>query len=136
MKATRILVVEDEAIVAMVIKKRLMQLGYTVSGVAATGKDAITKVEGTFPDLVLMDIMLKGDMDGIEAAEEIRKRFSIPVVYLTAHSDENTLNRAKQTEPYGYILKPFTERDLSSNIEIAIHKHLREKEKEKSAEDK
>jgi len=130
MKAARILVVEDEAIVAMVIKKRLMNLGYSVSGVAATGKDAITKVEGTFPDLVLMDIMLKGDMDGIEAAEEIRKRFSIPVVYLTAHSDENTLERAKQTEPYGYILKPFTERDLSSNIEIAIHKHLREKEKE------
>ncbi|KGK99649.1 chemotaxis protein CheY [Methanococcoides methylutens] len=130
MKSTRILVVEDEAIVAMVIKKRLMNLGYSVSGVAATGKDAITKVEGTFPDLVLMDIMLKGDMDGIEAADEIRKRFSIPVVYLTAHSDENTLERAKQTEPYGYILKPFTERDLSSNIEIAIHKHLKEKQKE------
>lgn len=135
MKATRILVVEDEAIVAMVIKKRLMNLGYSVSGVAATGKDAITKVEGTFPDLVLMDIMLKGDMDGIEAADEIRKRFSIPVVYLTAHSDENTLERAKLTEPYGYILKPFTERDLSSNIEIAIHKHLREKQKERSDED-
>ncbi|WP_135612341.1 response regulator [Methanococcoides sp. AM1] len=133
MKATRILVVEDEAIVAMVIKKRLMNLGYSVSGVAATGKDAITKVEGTFPDLVLMDILLKGDMDGIEAAEEIRKRFSIPVVYLTAHSDENTLERAKQTEPYGYILKPFTERDLSSNIEIAIHKHLKEKQKDNSA---
>lgn len=132
MKSTRILVVEDEAIVAMVIKKRLMNLGYSVSGVAATGKDAITKVEGTFPDLVLMDIMLKGDMDGIEAADEIRKRFSIPVVYLTAHSDENTLERAKQTEPYGYILKPFTERDLSSNIEIAIHKHLKEKQKESS----
>ncbi|MCD4807456.1 MAG: response regulator [Methanococcoides sp.] len=126
MKNTRILVVEDEAIVAMVIKKRLMDLGYVVSGVAATGTDAINKVEGTFPDLVLMDIMLKGDMDGIEAAEEIRKRFSIPVIYLTAHSDENTLERAKLTEPYGYIIKPFTERDLSSNIEIAIHKHRRE----------
>ncbi|SET12090.1 CheY chemotaxis protein or a CheY-like REC (receiver) domain [Methanococcoides vulcani] len=133
MKDTRILVVEDEAIVAMAIKKRLMTLGYSVSGVAATGKDAITKVEGTFPDLVLMDIMLKGDMDGIEAAGEIRKRFSIPVVYLTAHSDEKTLERAKQTEPYGYILKPFTERDLSSNIEIAIHKHLKEEQKENSA---
>lgn len=135
MKAARILVVEDEAIVAMVIKKRLVNLGYSVSGVAATGKDAITKVEGTFPDLVLMDIMLKGDMDGIEAADEIRKRFSIPVVYLTAHSDEKTLERAKQTEPYGYILKPFTEKDLSTNIEIAIHKHLREKEKESTEKD-
>jgi CheY-like chemotaxis protein len=128
MKNIRILVVEDEAIVAMVIKKRLMGLGYVVSGVAATGADTINKVEGTFPDLVLMDIMLKGDMDGIETADEIRKRFSIPVIYLTAHSDENTLERAKLTEPYGYILKPFTERDLSSNIEIAIHKHRREME--------
>ncbi len=126
MKNIRILVVEDEAIVAMVIKKRLIDLGYIVSGVAATGEDAITKVEGTFPDLVLMDIMLKGEMDGIEAAEQIRQRFSIPVVYLTAHSDENTLERAKLTEPYGYIIKPFTENDLTSNIEIAIHKHMRE----------
>ncbi|NPE31107.1 response regulator [Methanococcoides sp. SA1] len=130
MKNTRILVVEDEAIVAMVIKKRLMGLGYVVSGIAATGTDAINKVEGTFPDLVLMDIMLKGEMDGIEVADEIRKRFSIPVVYLTAHSDEKTLERAKLTEPYGYLLKPFTEKDLSTNIEIAIHKHLREMEKD------
>lgn len=132
MKNIRILVVEDEAIVAMVIKKRLIGLGYVVSGIAATGLDAINKVEGTYPDLVLMDIMLKGEMDGIEAAEQIRKRFSIPVIYLTAHSDEKTLERAKMTEPYGYIIKPFTERDLSSNIEIAIHKHLRETEKNKT----
>ncbi len=128
MKNIRILVVEDEAIVAMVIKKRLVNLGYIVSGIAATGKDAITKVEGTFPDLVLMDIMLKGEIDGIEAAQQIKEQFSIPVVYLTAHSDEKTLERAKLTEPYGYIIKPFTESDLTSNIEIAIHKHIREME--------
>ncbi|MEA1984154.1 MAG: response regulator [Euryarchaeota archaeon] len=132
MNTTRILIVEDEAIVAMVVKKRLTNMGYIVSGVASTGKDAITKVEGTFPDLVLMDIMLKGDMDGIEAATEIRKRFSVPVVYLTAYSDEATLERAKLTEPYGYILKPFTEHDLSTNIEIAVHKHMREMEQKGS----
>ncbi|MCD4703605.1 MAG: response regulator [Methanosarcinaceae archaeon] len=132
MKSTRILVVEDEAIVAMMIKKRLINMGYIVSGVASTGKDAIIKVEGTFPDLVLMDIMLKGDMDGIEAASEIRKRFSIPIVYLTAYSDEATLERAKLTEPYGYIMKPFTEHDLHTNVEIAVHKHMKEMAQKRS----
>ena len=132
MKSTRILVVEDEAIVAMMIKKRLINMGYIVSGVASTGKDAIIKVEGTFPDLVLMDIMLKGDMDGIEAASEIRKRFSIPIVYLTAYSDETTLERAKLTEPYGYIMKPFTEHDLHTNVEIAVHKHMKEMAQKRS----
>jgi CheY-like chemotaxis protein len=124
---SRILVVEDEAIVAMVIKRRLKDLGYIVSGVASTGKDAITKVEGTFPDLVLMDIRLKGDMDGIEATKIIKDRFSLPVVYLTAHSDDITFKKAKETDPDGYILKPFTEKDLSTTIEIALHKFRKEK---------
>lgn len=127
MKNSRILVVEDEAIVAMVIKRRLKDLGYIVSGVASTGKDAITKVEGTFPDLVLMDIRLKGDMDGIEATKIIKDRFSLPVVYLTAHSDDVTFKKAKETAPDGYILKPFTEKDLSTTIEIALHKFRKEK---------
>ncbi|WP_129596284.1 response regulator [Methanohalophilus profundi] len=127
MKNSRILVVEDEAIVAMVIKRRLQDLGYIVSGVASTGKDAITKVEGTFPDLVLMDIRLKGDMDGIEATKIIKDRFSLPVVYLTAHSDDVTFKKAKETDPDGYILKPFTEKDLSTTIEIALHKFRKEK---------
>ncbi|KXS44290.1 MAG: response regulator receiver protein [Methanohalophilus sp. T328-1] len=127
MKKSRILVVEDEAIVAMVIKRRLQDLGYIVSGVASTGKDAITKVEGTFPDLVLMDIRLKGDMDGIEATKTIKDRFSLPVVYLTAHSDDVTFKKAKETDPDGYILKPFTEKDLSTTIEIALHKFRKEK---------
>ncbi|MFW5987258.1 MAG: response regulator [Methanohalophilus sp.] len=128
MNNSRILVVEDEAIVAMVIKRRLKDLGYIVSGVASTGKDAITKVEGTFPDLVLMDIRLKGDMDGIEATKIIKDRFSLPVVYLTAHSDDVTFKKAKETDPDGYILKPFTEKDLSTTIEIALHKFRKEKE--------
>lgn len=127
MNNSRILVVEDEAIVAMVIKRRLKDLGYIVSGVASTGKDAITKVEGTFPDLVLMDIRLKGDMDGIEATKIIKDRFSLPVVYLTAHSDDVTFKKAKETDPDGYILKPFTEKDLSTTIEIALHKFRKEK---------
>lgn len=127
MNKSRILVVEDEAIVAMVIKRRLKDLGYIVSGVASTGKDAITKVEGTFPDLVLMDIRLKGDMDGIEATKIIKDRFSLPVVYLTAHSDDVTFKKAKETDPDGYILKPFTEKDLSTTIEIALHKFRKEK---------
>lgn len=127
MNKSRILVVEDEAIVAMVIKRRLKDLSYIVSGVASTGKDAITKVEGTFPDLVLMDIRLKGDMDGIEATKIIKDRFSLPVVYLTAHSDDVTFKKAKETDPDGYILKPFTEKDLSTTIEIALHKFRKEK---------
>ncbi|OJH48382.1 response regulator receiver protein [Methanohalophilus portucalensis FDF-1] len=111
----------------MVIKRRLKDLGYIVSGVASTGKDAITKVEGTFPDLVLMDIRLKGDMDGIEATKIIKDRFSLPVVYLTAHSDDVTFKKAKETDPDGYILKPFTEKDLSTTIEITLHKFRKEK---------
>ncbi len=125
----RILVVEDEHIVAMGIKKMLKNLGYTVTGVASSGEDAISKTESTFPDVVLMDIMLKGDMDGVEAAREIRERFDVPIVYLTAYSDNNILERAKITEPFGYIIKPFDEKDLYSSIEIALHRQRKEKEK-------
>jgi len=125
----RILVVEDEHIVAMGIKKMLKNLGYTVTGVASSGEDAISKAESTFPDVVLMDIMLKGDMDGVEAAREIRGRFDVPVVYLTAYSDNKILERAKSTEPFGYIIKPFDEKDLYSSIEVALHRHREEKEK-------
>lgn len=125
----RILVVEDEHIVAMGIKKMLKSLGYTVTGVASSGEDAISKAESTFPDVVLMDIMLKGDMDGVEAAREIRERFDVPVVYLTAYSDNKILERAKRTEPFGYIVKPFEEKDLYGSIEVALHRHRKEKEK-------
>jgi len=124
----RILIVEDEHIVAMGIKRMLKNLGYTVTGVASSGADAISKAESTFPDLVLMDIMLKGELDGIGAAKEIKERFNLPVVYLTAYSDSNILERAKKTGPFGYIVKPFDEKDLHSNIEIALHRLRREKE--------
>ncbi|AKB78711.1 response regulator receiver [Methanosarcina horonobensis HB-1 = JCM 15518] len=123
----RILIVEDEHIVAMGIKRMLKGLGYTVTGVASSGEDAISKAESTFPDLVLMDIMLKGELDGVEAAKEIKERFDVPVVYLTAYSDSNILERVKKTGPFGYIVKPFDEKDLHSNIEIALHRYRKEK---------
>ncbi|TGC08998.1 response regulator [Methanolobus halotolerans] len=126
MNKAKILVVEDENVVALEIKKRLIRLGYVVPSVAASGKDAIIKAKGFLPDLVLMDIRLKGEMDGIEAAQEIRTQLGIPVIYLTAHSDEETLKRAKQTEPEGYILKPFVEDDLRTIIEVALYKYQKQ----------
>lgn len=122
----RILVVEDEIVVAMDIQKSLTSLGYSSPDMVFTGSDAVQIAVETHPDLVLMDIRLKGDMDGIEAAEQIRRRLDIPVVYLTAYADEQTLERAKRTQPYGYILKPFREKDLESSIEVALYKHSTE----------
>jgi two-component system, response regulator PdtaR len=124
----RILIVEDEHIVAMGIKRMLKNLGYTVTGVASSAEDAVNKAESTFPDVVLMDIMLKGEVDGVEAAEEIKAMLKIPVVYLTAYSDNKILERAKATEPFGYIIKPFDEKDLYISIEVALHRHRKEKE--------
>jgi PAS domain S-box-containing protein len=121
--AAKILVVEDENIVAKDIQNTLKGLGYTVTAVVASGEEAIQKAGETQPDLVLMDIMLKGYQDGVEAARQIFARYNIPVVYLTAYTDETTLQRAKITEPYGYILKPFEERELHIAIEMAIYKH-------------
>ncbi len=127
MTQTKILVVEDEKIVALGIKKMLKNMGYLVPSIASSGKEAISKAEITFPDLVLMDIMLKGDMDGVEAAEQIRQLFDVPVVYLTAYSDEKILARAKRTKPYGYIIKPFEENSLHATIELALHNYRVEK---------
>jgi DNA-binding LytR/AlgR family response regulator len=126
MSKTNILIVEDESIVAKDIQHSLKKLGYTVVGICSNGEDAIRSAEEMSPDLVLMDIMLKGDMSGIEAADQIRQRMNIPVIYLTAYADESTLNKAKVTEPYGYIIKPFKEIDLHTAIEMAIYKHEKE----------
>jgi PAS domain S-box-containing protein len=129
----RILVVEDESLVAKDIQNMLRSLGYEVIDVVSTGEEAIQLAEATAPDLVLLDIVLKGEIDGIKAAERIWERFSIPVIYLTAYADETTLQRAKVTEPFGYILKPFDERELQTTIEMAFYKarmdrKLRERE--------
>lgn len=126
MKPTRILIVEDETIVALDIQDRVSDLGYKVAGVADRGDEALALVASTQPDLVLMDIRLKGRMDGIEAAEEIRQRWRIPVVFLTAFSEDSTLQRAKVTEPFGYLIKPFEDREIQAAIEMALYKHQAE----------
>ncbi len=126
MSKTNILVVEDESIVAKDIQHSLKKLGYTVVGMCSTGEEAIKTAEELKPDLILMDIMLKGDMSGIEAAGQIREKFNIPIIYLTAYADESTLSKAKVSEPYGYIIKPFKEIDLHTSIEMAIYKHEKE----------
>lgn len=126
MAATRILIVEDEGIVALDIQQQLIGLGYDVPAMAASGEDAIRKAAETRPDLVLMDIRLKGEMDGIQAAQHIQARSGIPIIYATAHSDEATLQRAKITGPFGYVLKPFETRELHIAIEIALYRHQME----------
>jgi two-component system cell cycle sensor histidine kinase/response regulator CckA len=126
MTEARILIVEDDNIIAMELEDRLQALGYGVCAKTAFGEDAVAKAEELQPDLVLMDIRLKGAMDGVDAATEIRERFDIPVVYLTAYADPGTLQRAKITEPYGYILKPFEERELHTVLEIGLYKHRME----------
>ena len=128
MARSQVLVVEDQIIVAMDIQDELTSLGYLVMDIVGSGEEAIQRVAATQPDLVLMDIRLEGEMDGIQAAEQIRARFNIPVVYLTAHADDDTLQRAKLTEPFGYIVKPFQERDLHTTIEMALYKHRAERE--------
>lgn len=121
-----ILVVEDESIVAKDIQVCLKRLGYEVVGLESTGEEAVKKAAEVLPDLVMMDIMLKGEMSGIEAADLIRKNQDIPVIFLTAYTDRNTVDKAKETEPYGYIIKPFKEIDIQTAIEIALYKHGKE----------
>jgi PAS domain S-box-containing protein len=134
MSKTTILIVEDEAIVAADLASKLGQLGYEVVGTAARGEEAVELACRLKPEVVLMDIWLMGPMDGIEAAETIRRRVSAPVIYLTAHSDSTTLERAKVSEPFGYILKPFEERELSTTIEMALYKHQSERQLRESEE--
>ncbi|MEO5357951.1 MAG: PAS domain S-box protein [Nitrospirae bacterium YQR-1] len=123
MSKAEIMIVEDEGITARYIQKALETLGYTIKSVEKSGERALKKISEDKPDLVLMDIKLQGNMDGIETAGKIMDNFNIPVVYLTAHSDEAILERAKITEPFGYIIKPFEGRELRSTIEMALQKH-------------
>ncbi len=125
----KILIVEDEGIVILHIRKALENLGYVVAGLANHGDDAVVKATEIRPDLVLMDIVLKGAVDGIDAAGKIQASLNIPVIYLTAHADKNTLQRAKVTGPFGYIVKPFRERDLQIAIEFALYKSRMEDER-------
>ncbi|OGR08250.1 MAG: histidine kinase [Deltaproteobacteria bacterium RIFOXYD12_FULL_50_9] len=125
-----IMIVEDDRIIAEDIRLAVLQAGYFVSDMVASGEDALLAITAHRPDLVLMDIFLKGEMDGITAAELIKKNCGIPFIYLTSHSDAQTIKRAKATGPFGYLIKPFVERELEVAIEMALYKHKMEQERE------
>ena len=132
MANTKVFILEDENIVAKDIEQSLKKLGYDVVGVASSGEKVKELLnEGLKPEIFLMDIMIKGDMDGIEVAEYVKEKYNLPVIFLTAYADENTLSKAKITEPYGYILKPFKEIDLHTTIEMALYKHQKTAEMKK-----
>jgi signal transduction histidine kinase len=124
----KVLIVEDERIVALDLQYQLRRLGYTVSDVASSGEEALRRTEKTRPDVVLMDIRLGGTLDGVETAEILRDQFDVPVVFLTAYADDRTLQRAKASEPFGYLLKPFEERELQIAIELALYRHSMEQQ--------
>jgi CheY-like chemotaxis protein len=113
------------------LKVNLENWNYLVSGIVASGEEALKRMEVSAPNLVMMDMTLQGKLDGIETADRIRKQYNIPVIYLTAHSEETTIRRAKETEPYGYILKPFNAQEIRIAIEVALYKHSVDMEKEK-----
>lgn len=117
---TKILIVEDEMIIAANISLQLTQLGYEVTGIIPRGEDALLHIEDSKPDILLLDINLKGKLDGIETAEAMQKNHNIPIIYLTANIDDAHFNRAKQTHPFGFIAKPFKKLDLQRAIELAI----------------
>jgi len=123
-----IFIVEDEAIVASDIRETLISLGYRAAGIAKSGELALDKIKESHPDLVLMDIHLAGEMDGVDTAGKVHVLYDIPVIYLTAYADKALLDRAKITEPYGYVVKPYDERELHSVIEMALYKHRVEHE--------
>ncbi|MCX9083893.1 MAG: response regulator [Candidatus Methanoperedens sp.] len=125
-ESKKVLVVEDESIVALEIQDRLIGFGYS-SMIASSGEEAIKKAIEFQPDIILMDIMLRGGMDGIEAAGRIKRSLDIPIVYLTAYSDEATIERAKITQPFGYLIKPFQPRELNVSLDIALYKHNMER---------
>ena len=125
---TKVLIVEDEAIVACDIERRLLKAGYAVPAIAASGEQALSSIEQTRPNLVLMDIHLQGPSDGIEVASEVRKRFQLPVVFLTAYADKATLDRANASGAFSYLVKPIGHVNLASTIEVALYKHRAEQE--------
>ena len=134
MEKARILIVEDEAIIAMEIENQLQSLGYEVTSIVDTGEKAIKKAEADKPDLMLMDIRIKGEMDGIDTAEVIRNRFGIPVIFSTAYLDHERIERAKITMPFGYVLKPIQERDLKVTLEMALYVTKVDEERRKNEE--
>jgi CheY-like chemotaxis protein len=134
MTNARILIVEDEAITVSALKRELASLGYEVAGTASTADEALRAVELQKPDLVLMDITLAGGVNGVVAAVAIRGHFHVPVVFLTAHADDRTMDRAVSAGAFGYVLKPYSGAGLKAAIETALHKHQSEMESRRAAE--
>jgi DNA-binding NarL/FixJ family response regulator len=134
MQKTRVMVVEDESIVAKNIQTRLKQLGYIVPVTVSSGEEALQKIESVKPNIVLMDVVLDGEMDGIQTAEIIYNKYKTPVVYLTAYADDETLERAKRSTPFGYIVKPFEVKELKSVIEIALNSYDKHSELKETSE--
>jgi len=130
------MIVEDERIIAEDLRNTLQSLGYTAMEIVSSAEEAINMLKKTKPDLILADIVLSGQIDGIEMAEYIKSRYNIPIVYLTAYADKDIVARAKITEPYGYIIKPFEDRELQTNIEIALYKNKTETRFKKSFDDR
>ena len=130
MNMTQILIVEDEMIIAADISMMLTALGYEVTGITPRGEDALSSIGATRPDMVLMDISLKGTMDGVETARHIYEHFRIPVIFLTANSDDATFQRAKEAKPYAFITKPFRQSDLQRAIELAMERVAAERQTE------
>jgi len=122
MASNKILIVDDEFVVGLDLKERLENLGYSVVGISSSSKDTISLCKKYSPDLVLMDIVIKGDIDGIDTAKILKEQFNVPIIYLTAYADNRTIKDAMVTEPYGYLVKPVQERELKSAIEIAMYK--------------
>ncbi|MDM8522497.1 response regulator [Desulfococcaceae bacterium HSG8] len=131
MKNARVMIVEDDFIVVKTIRVSLENSGYAVTSAVPSGEEAIRKAGEEKPDIILMDIMLEGETDGIEAARQIKKLFNIPVIFLTSNVDEDILRRARITEPFGYLVKPFEDRELHANIEMGLYRAEAEKERDR-----
>ncbi len=129
-----VMIVEDEAIIAKDIKQTLKNFGYGVTKTAFSGEEAIEQIPISNPDLLIIDIMLNGSLNGIQLASRIQEKHDIPIIYITAYADDEILKRAKKTEPYGYLIKPFEERELRTTVEIALYKHRTEKQLRESFE--
>ena len=136
MDTAKILIVEDELLIAAILSKKLEKLGYEVVGTAASGQEALMAITKMSPDVVLMDIIIQGDRDGIETAQQVRDRFGIPIIFITAYSDDATLDRVEQSGAYGFILKPFKDREIHAAIKLALRRSKQHKElEEKSMRD-
>lgn len=134
MTKAKVLIVEDEWIIANDIKNSLMDSGYRVTDIATSGEEALAKIDEEPPDIVLMDIILPGKMNGIETTKAILARMDVPIIYLTAYDNQYLVDNAKKTDHYGYLLKPFRTRELNIAIDMALHKHQQRKERNENEE--